>query len=256
MTPSALTSRAVTIAIDGPSGSGKSSVSRAVATELRLRYLDTGAMFRALTWWCVQQGVDLTDEARVAQAAIDLPLTMGTDPRDPHVRVAESSVDEAIRTPQISGVVSAVATNHQVRAHLAKEQRRIIAEARSASGGIVVEGRDITTVIAPQAEHRILLSASEDARLRRRRTELADRGEAQGSRELRDQVIRRDRDDSTVSAFFTPADGVHGIDTSSLTFAQSVAAVLDVVRQRPAAHSTATHTASPAYPSTSNPGAS
>ncbi len=243
----------LTIAIDGPSGSGKSSVSRAVATELRLRYLDTGAMFRALTWWCVQQGVDLHDQDQVAQAALDVPLSMGTDPQDPHVRVAESSVDQAIRTPDISAVVSAVATNPRVRTHLADEQRRIIAESRHSSGGIVVEGRDITTVIAPDAEHRILLSASEDARLQRRSAELADRGQIQDSQDVRDQVVRRDRDDSTVSAFFTPAEGVHGIDTSSLTFAESVAAVLDVVRQPSAAHTVATdHTS---HPPTSTPGA-
>ncbi|MGC1207667.1 MAG: (d)CMP kinase [Ornithinimicrobium sp.] len=257
---SAATPQAVTVAIDGPSGSGKSSVSRAVATELGLRYLDTGAMFRALTWWCVDQGIDLADQATVAQAAHDIPLSMGTDPGDPHVRVGETVVDSAIRTPAISGVVSAVATNLGVRAQLADEQRRIIEEARDANGGIVVEGRDITTVIAPDAEHRILLSASEEARLSRRSTELSERGEAQQSHEIHDQVIRRDRDDATVSAFFSPADGVHGIDTSSLTFAQSVAAVLDVVRRGPIGEPTDTHTdtktTSPASHSTSDSGAS
>ncbi|MGB3762052.1 MAG: (d)CMP kinase [Ornithinimicrobium sp.] len=247
------TAGARTIAIDGPSGSGKSSVSRAVAIELGLRYLDTGAMFRALTWWCVEQRVDLRDQDRVAQAARDLPLSMGTDPQDPHVRVAESTIDAAIRTPEISAAVSAVATNPQVRTQLADEQRRIIAEARLASGGIVVEGRDITTVIAPEAEHRILLSASEDARLQRRSAELDDRGQSQDAQDVRDQVLRRDRDDATVSAFFTPAEGVHGIDTSALTFAQSVAAVLDVVRQDSAAHTGATDHVS--HPPTSTPGA-
>lgn len=244
-------STAITIAIDGPSGSGKSSVSRAVARELGLRYLDTGAMFRAVTWWCAQQRIDLTDLAAVARAAGDIPLTMGTDPENPHVRVGQTGVDEAIRTPQISGVVSAVATNPQVRSYLADEQRRIIAEARTAGPGIVVEGRDITTVIAPNAEHRILLSASEEARLGRRSAELADRGESQPAEDLRDQVIRRDRDDATVSAFFTPAEGVHGIDTSSLTFAQSVAAVLDVVHA-----ASATRPEPPAHPTACNPGAS
>jgi cytidylate kinase len=134
-----------------------------------------------------------------------------------------------------------VATNPRVRSILAAQQREIIAEARQ-DAGIVVEGRDITTVIAPEAEHRVLLSASEQARLRRRAVELERRGQAQQADDLRDQVLRRDRDDSAVSAFHSPAPGVHGIDTSSLTFEESVAAVIAVVEtpgvtaENPTAH--------------------
>lgn len=221
---------AITVAIDGPSGSGKSSVSRAVARELGLRYLDTGAMFRAVTWWCVQHDLDLSDHAVVAQASTRILLQMVTDPLAPHVLVEGACVDEAIRTPQISRQVSRVATNRAVRTHLADEQRRIISGARTPGSGIVVEGRDITTVIAPEAEHRILLSASESARLDRRGAELAANGAEQEADQVRDQVIRRDRDDATVSQFFAPADGVLGIDTSTLTFQESVAAVLRAIR--------------------------
>ncbi|MGB3187159.1 MAG: (d)CMP kinase [Ornithinimicrobium sp.] len=222
----------ITVAIDGPSGSGKSSVSRAVATELSLRYLDTGAMFRALTLWCLRRGIDVADQAPVLDEAERMPLRIGTDPADPAVWLAEERVDDEIRTAAISAQVSAVATNPGVRTILADKQRQIIASARREVGGIVVEGRDITTVVAPEAEHRILLSANEQARLHRRGAELAARGEQGEANSVRDQVVRRDRDDSTVSQFMTPADGVDGIDTSLLTFTESVAAVLQVVGSR------------------------
>ena len=153
------------IAIDGPSGSGKSSVSRAVAQRLGVAYLDTGAMFRALTWWCVQQGVDLQDQPAVARAARELPLQMGTDPGCPSVRVGGVLVDDAIRSTAISESVSAVATNLGVRAELRSRQRALIAGSLESSGGVVAEGRDITTVVAPEARVRILLSASQEARL-------------------------------------------------------------------------------------------
>ena len=135
------------IAIDGPSGSGKSSVSRAVAQRLDLAYLDTGAMYRALTWWCAQQGIDLEDQSAVARAAKDLPLNMGTDPSSPSVQVAGVVISEAIRTTVISESVSKVATNLGVRDELRDRQRSLIAQSVEHSGGVVAEGRDITTVV-------------------------------------------------------------------------------------------------------------
>jgi cytidylate kinase len=220
----------ITIAIDGPSGSGKSSVSRAVARELGLGYLDTGAMYRALAWWCLDRGIDLLDQPAVALAGRELPLTMGTDPDDSPVRVDGTDISAAIRETRISEQVSAVATNLDVRAELRRRQRELIEQERARRGGVVVEGRDITTVVAPDAEHRILVTASEDARLSRRATELHGTAEAEQLAATRDQVLRRDRDDATVSAFFEPAEGVVGLDTSDLTFEQSVHAVLDIVR--------------------------
>ena len=220
------------IAIDGPSGTGKSSVSRAVARHLGLAYLDTGAMYRALTWWCAQQKVDLADQSAVAQAARDLPLHMGTDPRTPSVQVGGVVVDEDIRTKEISESVSKVATNLEVRDELRARQRALIAESVENSGGVVAEGRDITTVVAPDADVRILLFANEQARLARRARELhGDAGHAAVSA-TRDQIVRRDQDDSTVSQFMEPAPGVTCVDTSDLDFPQSVQAVLDVVGTR------------------------
>jgi cytidylate kinase len=219
----------LTIAIDGPSGSGKSSVSKAVARRLGVGYLDTGAMYRALTWWCLEQGVDLTDTDAVAAAARELPLEIGTDPDAPTVSVAGTDVSEAIRTTRVSTAVSAVATNLDVRAVLQQLQRDLMARIGEQSGGVVAEGRDITTVVAPDARVRVLLTASEEARLRRRSAELHGTVDEAAVEATRDQVVRRDRDDSTVSTFTEAAEGVVLVDTSELDFDESVEAVLDVV---------------------------
>ena len=219
----------LTIAIDGPSGSGKSSVSKAVARRLGVGYLDTGAMYRALTWWCLERGLDLTDVDAVAAAARDLPLEIGTDPDAPTVVVGGTDVGEAIRTTQVSTAVSAVATNLEVRAVLQQLQRDLMARIAEQTGGVVAEGRDITTVVAPDARVRVLLTASEEARLRRRSAELHGAVDDAAVEATRDQVVRRDRDDSTVSTFTEAAEGVVLVDTSDLDFDASVEAVLDVV---------------------------
>ena len=219
----------LTIAIDGPSGSGKSSVSRAVAGRLGVGYLDTGAMYRALTWWCLDRGIDLTDADAVAAAARDLPLELGTDPAAPTVSVAGTDLGSAIRTTEVSTAVSAVATNLEVRAVLQQLQRDLMARIAEQTGGVVAEGRDITTVVAPDARVRVLLTASEEARLRRRSAELHGTADTAAVEATRDQVVRRDRDDSTVSAFTEAAEGVVLLDTSELDFDESVEAVLDVV---------------------------
>lgn len=217
------------MAIDGPSGSGKSSVSKAVARKFGFHYLDTGAMYRAVAWWCLQQDIDLEDAESVARATVDLPLDMPLDPNDQRLMVDGNDITAAVRTPEISAVVSTVATNLAVRANLKSRQRALIARSRALGSGIVAEGRDVTTVVAPDAEVRILLTASEEARLNRRSAQLTKASVAQSEEALRDQVVRRDQEDATVSAFFEPAEGVVGIDTSALTFEQSVAAVNEVV---------------------------
>jgi cytidylate kinase len=215
------------VAIDGPSGSGKSTVARRVAESLGLRFLDTGAMYRALTWWLLEQGVDLRDRARVAELAGDLPLRMGTDPRRPTVHVRDVDVDNAIRETRISAAVSAVATNLGVREELVRRQRRIVDE-----GGVVVEGRDITTVVAPDAPVRVLLTASEQARLARRARDVHGAADEAAVAATRDQVLRRDADDSTVASFLQAANGVDVIDSSELSLDETVEAVLALVRRR------------------------
>lgn len=226
----------VVIAVDGPSGSGKSSVSKAVAARLGLAYLDTGAMYRAATLWCTRRQVDLAAADDVAAAVRAMPLTMGLDPAGPTVTLDGEDVAAAIRTTEVSTAVSAVATNLEVRDELRRRQRAVIAAESAPDGfsggrGIVAEGRDITTVVAPDADARILLTASEEARLRRRSLEVHGAADASAVEATRDQVLRRDRDDSAVSQFHVAADGVVTVDSSELDFDQTVDAVLAAVGQ-------------------------
>lgn len=221
----------VVIAIDGPSGSGKSSVSREVARRKGYAYLDTGAMYRALAWYCLDQHIPLDDAARVAEAAVTMPLEIGTDPAAPGVAVGGTDIAEAIRTTEISSVVSQVATNLDVRAEMKRRQRALIGRSGRERRGVVAEGRDITTVVAPDADVRLLLVASEEARLRRRSTELHGTADAAAVAATRDQIVRRDAQDATVSEFMTAAPGVTRIDTSELDFEQSVQAVLDEISE-------------------------
>jgi CMP/dCMP kinase len=220
---------ALVVAVDGPSGSGKSSVSRQVAQRFGLAYLDTGAMYRALTWWCLEQGVDLADQGAVTAAMDALPLVMGTDPLAPSVHVGGVDVGAAIRETRVSERVSAVATNLDVRARMRDLRRRLISQS---SAGAVAEGRDITTVVAPDADVRVLLTASEQARLERRALELHGHAGDSAVAATRDQVVRRDRDDSTVSQFIEAADGVVTVDSSSMTLEEVVRAVAELITER------------------------
>lgn len=219
-------SRPLVIAIDGPSGTGKSSVSKAVASRLGVSYLDTGAMYRALAWSCVDAQIDLTDADAVAEHCRTFDLRMGMDPAAPSVGVGERNVDAQIREDAVTSVVSKVATNLDVRADLKQRQRDLIADGAQRTGGCVAEGRDITTVVAPDAPVRILMTASEEARMARRSKQLKVAAES-----TRSQIVDRDRADSTVSQFTTAADGVVTIDTSEIDFRQSVEAVLQVVKE-------------------------
>lgn len=209
------------IAIDGPSGSGKSTVARAVAARLGLGYLDTGAMYRALTWWVRSQDIDLADADAVAVAARELPMTIGTNPSSPTFAVDGVDVSEAIRTTEISESVSAVATNLAVREEMVRRQRAMVAD-----GGWVAEGRDITTVVAPDADVRVLLLAREDARLARRAIDVHGVADTTAVEATRDQIVRRDAQDSTVAAFTEAAPGVSVIDSSDMTVDETVDAVL------------------------------
>jgi len=217
------------VAVDGPSGSGKSSVCRAVAGRLGLRYLDTGAMYRALAWWALEQDVDLSDpatEPTVAELARRLSLDIGLVPTSPHLTLDGHDISAAVREPRISAAVSAVATNLAVREELVRRQRAIAAE----DGGIVIEGRDITTVVAPDADVRVLLTADEQARLARRAREVHGSDDDDAIAATRDHVVRRDALDSTVATFTEAADGVTVLDSSALTLEETVEAVLALVR--------------------------
>ena len=157
------------VAVDGPSGSGKSSTARGVATRLSLAYLDTGAMYRAVTWALLQRGTDLGDPAAIARDAVDLRLESGTDPQSPTIAVDGADVSEAVRDDDVNAHVSPVAAVPEVRSMLVDQQRAIIAEA---TGGIVVEGRDIGSTVAPDAPVKVFLVADAQARAARRAAEV------------------------------------------------------------------------------------
>jgi cytidylate kinase len=209
------------IAIDGPSGSGKSSASKGVARELGLRYLDTGAMYRALTWWFMAEGADTGDVALVSARAAEPSIEVSADPDDPWTRVNGRDVSRDIRTKEVSANVSAVARVPAVREHLIRRQRAIIA---SAGQGIVAEGRDIGTVVAPAAQLKVFLTADPGARARRRAAELsADAGETEAAQS------RRDRLDAAQSE--KAADALL-IDATELSLDEVIGEIARLARER------------------------
>jgi cytidylate kinase len=213
--------RVLVIAIDGPSGSGKSSASKGVARALGLRYLDTGAMYRALTWWFMNEGADPGDVAGVAARAADPSVEVSTDPDDPWTRVNGRDVSAEIRTPEVSAQVSAVAQVPEVRAHLIAVQRAIIA---AADPGIVAEGRDIGTVVAAHAQLKVFLTADPGARARRRAAELStDAAETEAAQ------ARRDRLDAAQSE--KAADALL-LDATDLTLEQVIEEITGLARER------------------------
>ena len=213
----------VVVAVDGPAGSGKSSVSKAAARALHYAYLDTGAAYRALTWVALESGVDTDSAEDVVDLLDDFPYTTELGDEGTVVRVGEIDVTHEIREPRVSAVVSDVARIPEVRLALNDAFRRLIA--RTESAGIVVEGRDITTVVAPDAAVRILLTADEAVRIARRSAELAP-----DAASTADQLRERDRRDAQVVDFMTAAPGVTTIDSTDLDFGQTVQAVVDLVR--------------------------
>lgn len=213
------------VAVDGPAGSGKSSVSKATARRLGWAYLDTGAAYRALSWYIVQRELDATDAAAVVDALPDFDYRIGTDPDGYHVFVGDHDVTEAIREPDVTAVVSAIARVPEVRAFLTALFRDIVR--RTEKPGIVVEGRDITTVVCPDAPVRILLTADESVRIARRSAELTGHSAAH----VGEALLRRDAADSRVVDFMNAADGVTTVDSTSLDFDQTVDAVIQVVQK-------------------------
>jgi CMP/dCMP kinase len=208
------------VAVDGPSGAGKSTASRGAAAVLGLRYLDTGSMYRALTWWLLDRDADVTDAAVVADLAAEPRIEVGTDPRAPWVRVNGADVSAAIRTREVTNAVSAVAAVPRVRAHLIAQQQSIIASAH----GIVAEGRDIGTVVAPDAPVKVFLTAAGAERASRRAAE-TDAAPAS----TRADQDRRDRLDAAQSA--KAADAVV-IDTTGLGLDEVIDIIVRLARER------------------------
>src|SRR3954452_16948458 len=209
--------------MDGPSGSGKSSTSRGVATRLGLRYLDTGAMFRAMTWWMLEHDVDVEDAAAVAAHADQPLLVSGTDPKAPTITVDGTDVAGPIRGDRVTAVVSTVSAVPKIRRRLLHEQRDIIGD-----GDIVVEGRDIGTVVAPEAPVKVYLTADPAARAARRTAEQSGADVAATEQDL----IRRDSIDSRrATAPLTMAADAHHIDTTPYSLDEVVNQVVAIVEE-------------------------
>jgi cytidylate kinase len=203
------------VAVDGTSGSGKSSTCRGVADRLGLRYLDTGAQFRAMTWWLLHEGVDVHDATAVAARCEEPDIVSGTDPLEPTIHVDGTDVGLAIRSDEVNAAVSPVSAVPEVRSRLLELQRATIGE-----GGIVVEGRDIGSVVWPQAEVKVFLTADPAARAERRAAET-------GSIDIngtRDSLLARDHIDSgRATAPLTMAEGAVHLDTTPYTLEEVIA---------------------------------
>ncbi|MBQ9916611.1 MAG: (d)CMP kinase [Microbacterium sp.] len=211
------------VAIDGPAGSGKSSVSKATAVRLGYGFLDTGAAYRALAWHALEHGSDTSDATAVLEVFGDFDYAISLDPADRWVRVGGTDVTAAIREPRVTDAVSGVARVPAVRQAVNDLFRRLVAS--SGLRGVVVEGRDITTVVYPDAPVRILLTAAPEVRAARRSAELT----SQDAAAVATALHKRDAADSTVVDFLTAAPGVQVVDSTHLDFEQTVDAVLNVV---------------------------
>jgi cytidylate kinase len=215
------------IAIDGPSGSGKSSTSRGVAERLGLRYVDTGAMYRAMTWWMVEHGVPIDDPVTVAARCREPLIELRQDPAAPGVSVDGIDVSGPIREPRVADAVSLVAAVPEVRARLVQQQRELVHAALADGVGVVMEGRDIGTVVLPEADLKVYLTADVAARAERRARQDTDSLGAGSVDSARANLESRDLRDSTrVVSPLTRAGDAVAIDGTALTLEQVIDAVV------------------------------
>ncbi|WP_300682981.1 (d)CMP kinase [Nocardioides sp.] len=215
----------IVVAVDGTSGSGKSSTSKGAADRLGLRYLDTGAQFRAMTWWMLSHDIDVHDAAAVAAAAPQARIESGTDPLAPTITLDGVDVSAEIRSDEVNANVSPVSAVPEVRALLLALQRSIITAALDGAG-IVVEGRDIGSVVWPEAALKLYVSADPSARAARRALEAGgDVAATQASLEARDVI-----DSGRATAPLVQADGAVHLDTTHITLAEAIDQVVGLVR--------------------------
>jgi CMP/dCMP kinase len=227
--------RTPVIAVDGPAGSGKSSVCRGVAARLGLRYLDTGAMYRAMTWAMLDAGVDVDDAAAVAAAAEGVTILSGTDPDAPTIHVGAIDVGAPIRGDEVTGAVSAVSAVPFVRERLVAIQRAEVQDAVASGNGIVVEGRDITTVVLPDADLKVFVTADPVVRAARRAAQDADLGKESVDVQQTEAALReRDKKDSSREASpLAQAPDAVVVDTTDFTLEQVIDHVSSLIDALP-----------------------
>lgn len=221
------------VALDGPSGTGKTTVARKLADRLGASYLDTGAMYRMVTLAVLRAGTDPADADAVAALAEKADLAIGTSPERADIRLGGEDVAADIRGPEVTKAVSAVSSVPRVRELLVARQRRIIEDVLESGAGIVVEGRDIGTVVAPDSPLKVYLTASADVRASRRSSQDSAAGRQSSVADALASVERRDHLDSTrATSPLRPADDAVHVDTSELSIDQVIVALSELASHR------------------------
>ena len=218
----------IAVAVDGPAGAGKSSISKIVAKKLGYLYIDTGAMYRSVTWAVLHNHIDVNNQKAVEELLPELDLTMEASDDSCKVFIAGQDVTDFIRTPQVNNAVSIVASYKGVRQYLV-ERQRLMAEA----GGVILDGRDIGSVVLPNAELKIYLTASVEARAMRRYLEVKGTVNEQPLEDIKDSVMQRDDMDKNrkESPLIQVEDAVL-VDSSEMTFDETVEHILHLVQER------------------------
>lgn len=218
----------IAVAVDGPAGAGKSSISKIVAKKLGYLYIDTGAMYRSVTWAVLYNHIDVNNQKAVEALLPELDLTMEASDDSCKVFIAGRDVTDFIRTPQVNNAVSIVASYKGVRQYLV-ERQRLMAKA----GGVILDGRDIGSVVLPNAELKIYLTASVEARAMRRYLEVKGTSNEQTLEDIKDSVIQRDDMDKNreESPLIKVEDAVL-VDSSDMTFDKTVEHILHLVQER------------------------
>ena len=218
----------IAVAVDGPAGAGKSSISKIVAKKLGYLYIDTGAMYRSVTWAVLHNHIDVNNQKAVEALLPELDLTMEASDDSCKVFIAGQDVTDCIRTPQVNNAVSIVASYKGVRQYLV-ERQRLMAEA----GGVILDGRDIGSVVLPNAELKIYLTASVEARAMRRYLEVKGTVNEQTLEDIKDSVMQRDDMDKNrkESPLIQVEDAVL-VDSSEMTFDETVEHILHLVQER------------------------
>ena len=216
----------INIAIDGPAGAGKSTIARRAASELGFIYVDTGALYRSIAYYCISRGTDVKDRSAVVSLLPEITPELKFMDKVQHVFVNGTDVSDKIRTPEVSMGASAVSAYPEVRAFLFNLQRRIAAE-----NNVIMDGRDIGTVVLPHAQLKIFLTASPEARADRRYAELKDKENAPSYEQVLADIIKRDKDDSEREISpLRQADDAVLCDTTSLTLEESVSRVIGMIK--------------------------
>ena len=218
----------IAVAVDGPAGAGKSSISKIVAKKLGYLYIDTGAMYRSVTWAVLHNHIDVNNQKAVEALLPELDLTMEASDDSCKVFIAGQDVTDFIRTPQVNNAVSIVASYKGVRQYLV-ERQRLMAEA----GGVILDGRDIGSVVLPNAELKIYLTASVEARAMRRYLEVKGTVNEQTLEDIKDSVMQRDdMDKNRKESPLIQVEDVVLVDSSEMTFDETVEHILHLVQER------------------------